>query len=260
MASSALEQRLGSLASRIPGPLLALDASTPHASVAWLGAEPGEFERRRPWAEWEPDAAALPSESLAECVAQVFHHRQVKRGDLHGIVVGIGPGSFTGLRVALALVKGLAYGQRTPVFGVSSLALLAARGEPGGVYAVQVDAQRGELFAGVYELDEAGVPCERIADCLTDATRWQKTVLDAWPNASVSSGRAGQTSVSRVELRSGLRCIDDSVGVPHALVGFLLAEERIRHGTGDDLAALAPNYLKRSEAERALAHRVVASS
>ena len=68
-------------------------------------------------------------------------------GDLsaiEGIAVGLGPGSFTGLRVGLAAAKAIAYARRIPIAGASSLAAIAA-GESGLVYAA-TEARKGELF------------------------------------------------------------------------------------------------------------------
>jgi tRNA threonylcarbamoyladenosine biosynthesis protein TsaB len=69
--------------------------------------------------------------------------------ELSQIVVGCGPGSFTGLRIGIATARGLALGLDLPCVGVSTLAALAA-GAPGAL--ALIDARRGELFA----LDEEG--------------------------------------------------------------------------------------------------------
>jgi tRNA threonylcarbamoyladenosine biosynthesis protein TsaB len=68
------------------------------------------------------------------------------RGDLEGIVVGTGPGSFTGLRIGVASVRGLAFALDVPVAGVGTLDALAA-GAPGALPVI--DARRGEVFARV---------------------------------------------------------------------------------------------------------------
>ncbi len=109
--------------------MLALDTSTPTTSCALL--EDGRVIRERTIG---PPARA--GEVLPEAL-----------GDLDGVeavAVGLGPGSFTGLRVGLAAAKAIAYARRLPIAGASSLQAIAAA-EPGHVYAA-TEARKGELF------------------------------------------------------------------------------------------------------------------
>src|SRR5437868_11652262 len=109
--------------------VLALDTSTPHTSCALL--EDDRVVRER---SFEPPAKAGDVLPLA-------------LGDLEGIdavAVGLGPGSFTGLRVGLAAAKSIAYARRLPIAGASSLQAIAMD-EPGLVYAA-TEARKGELF------------------------------------------------------------------------------------------------------------------
>lgn len=225
-----METRALRLVEAVGGPLLALDASTPRASVALIGLA-GE----QPIVELEPDASALPSESLAAAVASLANRHGIGWSSLRGIVVGLGPGSFTGLRVALALVKGLAYGAGVPVFGVSSLALLASR-FPGKRVSVEIDAQRQELYTAVYDVDDDGVPREVLPD--------RATVREQWT-----------TELARLD-RAPERVVGDVAGathtVPRALAGVVLAAADLAADRAPDLNALVPRYLKVSEAERKL--------
>ncbi|HET9596066.1 MAG TPA: tRNA (adenosine(37)-N6)-threonylcarbamoyltransferase complex dimerization subunit type 1 TsaB, partial [Anaeromyxobacteraceae bacterium] len=85
----------------------------------------------------------------------------LKLPDVEGYAIGLGPGSFTGLRIGLATWKGLAYANRRPIAGASSLAALAlagAGGAPGGALLVPLlDAKKGEVYAGFYRAAGAGV-------------------------------------------------------------------------------------------------------
>jgi len=118
--------------------VLALDTSTLHTSCALL--EDDRVVRER---SFEPPAKAgdvLPA----------------ALGDLDGIdavAVGLGPGSFTGLRVGLAAAKAIAYARKLPIAGASSLQAIAA-GERGLVYAA-TEARKGELFVQAFR---DGVP------------------------------------------------------------------------------------------------------
>jgi tRNA threonylcarbamoyladenosine biosynthesis protein TsaB len=88
--------------------------------------------------------------TLLEDVDALLRQAGAHPGDVGGIAVGIGPGSFTGVRIGLATARGLAFALRIPVAGVSTLAALAA-GASGAVPVV--DARRREVF-----VDDSGSP------------------------------------------------------------------------------------------------------
>jgi tRNA threonylcarbamoyladenosine biosynthesis protein TsaB len=109
--------------------ILALDTSTPVTSCALL-------EDDRIVRETRIDPPAKAGDVLPAAL-----------GDLSGIdavAVGLGPGSFTGLRVGLAAAKAIAWARRLPLAGASSLRAIALD-EPGMVYAA-TEARKGELF------------------------------------------------------------------------------------------------------------------
>jgi tRNA threonylcarbamoyladenosine biosynthesis protein TsaB len=81
------------------------------------------------------------------------------RSSIDRVAVGIGPGSFTGLRVGIAFAQGLAIGLRRPVFGIGSLRAMAEAAPGGDLRCPVLDARRGEVFVGAY--DARGV--ERLA-------------------------------------------------------------------------------------------------
>ncbi len=79
--------------------------------------------------------------------------------DVDAVLVGRGPGSFTGVRIGIATAKGLACGAGCPLFGTSALDAMAWSAHAAGVrgtLAVFGDAMRGEVYPGIYRLDEAG--------------------------------------------------------------------------------------------------------
>ena len=124
------------------GPLLAIDTTTDVASVAvgtWRGGA----------GDWSVGARQHAAQLLPMISRVLGTHRF---DELAGIVVGDGPGSFTGLRIAWAAARGLAHEHELPILAVPTLHALAynnAAGTPGPVV-VCLDALRGQVFAAVY--------------------------------------------------------------------------------------------------------------
>jgi tRNA threonylcarbamoyladenosine biosynthesis protein TsaB len=104
----------------------------------------------RPVASHGADLPGMVTAALAEA--------GVEFKDLAGIAVGVGPGSFTGLRVGLSYAKGVAMGAGIPIVGVPSLdamALCAVRStglRPGLKICPIIDARRGEVYASLYQI------------------------------------------------------------------------------------------------------------
>ncbi|MEA3266240.1 MAG: tRNA (adenosine(37)-N6)-threonylcarbamoyltransferase complex dimerization subunit type 1 TsaB [Candidatus Fermentibacteria bacterium] len=89
------------------------------------------------------------SEKILPAVKKAMKESGVSGCDLSGIGVSLGPGSYTGLRIGLATVLGLASGWEVPVKGVSTLRVIAAALPEGPVFA-SVRARNGEVFAGAF--------------------------------------------------------------------------------------------------------------
>lgn len=119
---------------------LAIDASAGAASVALFIDDVLQASRRI-----ERQGSA---ELLAPTIAEIFAHEGIAARELTDVIVGGGPGSFTGLRVAAALGKGLARGSGARLHAVPSLPLIAAANTiaPFGTYLCVLDALRGEWF------------------------------------------------------------------------------------------------------------------
>ena len=112
--------------------ILAFDTATEVATAALLRGDEVLGERRSRPVRILEDADELLAETGLE------------RGAIEGLVVGTGPGSYTGLRMGLVTARALAFALQVPVAGVSTLAALA-RGAPGA--RPLIDGRRGEVFA-----------------------------------------------------------------------------------------------------------------
>jgi len=130
--------------------LLALDTSGPFGSVA-VGkgavvlsrvtlAEPREHASR-----------------LIPAIDDALNEAAISRAELAGVVVGEGPGSFTGVRVAAATAKGLAHALGVPLWAVSSLTAAALAGDVGPVRYVLFDARGDRVYGACYGVGASGV-------------------------------------------------------------------------------------------------------
>jgi tRNA threonylcarbamoyladenosine biosynthesis protein TsaB len=82
----------------------------------------------------------------------------VAKSQLDALAVGVGPGAFTGVRLAISLVQGIALGLDRPVLPVSTLAALAEPFLAEGPVLAAIDARMGELYVGEFECDQDGLP------------------------------------------------------------------------------------------------------
>jgi tRNA threonylcarbamoyl adenosine modification protein YeaZ len=202
--------------------ILAFDTATTQVVVATGSAE-GRLDGITTWS-----AGYRHGETLLATIGRFLGEQNIRRSRLTGIVVGTGPGAFTGLRVGIATAKGLAHGLRMPIVGISTAeALLAAAAEVG----------QGAATHPVLLLP-AG-PSDRIVVRAGSQPQLLPGGLDPdlapgeWLVAIDLDGRAPAEANERGEqARAGLAA---------ALVR--LGAERLRRGAVDDLAELVPEYV-----------------
>ena len=135
--------------------ILGFDTSTAASSAAVL-ADGGEVVESLPPPERLGERPAHARE-LLPTVDDVMSRAEVEFGDLDAIAVGVGPGTFTGLRIGVATARALAKANDLPVRAVSSLEALAA-GMTGSSRLALIDAKRGEVYAALFEDGEERWP------------------------------------------------------------------------------------------------------
>jgi tRNA threonylcarbamoyladenosine biosynthesis protein TsaB len=130
--------------------ILGFDTSTAASSACVLRPDGEQFEvLPAPARLVERPAHAT---ELLPAIGDVMARADVDFRDLDAIAVGLGPGTFTGLRIGIATARALAKANGLPVRGVSSLAALAA-GMTGSARLPLIDAKRGEVYAALFEGD-----------------------------------------------------------------------------------------------------------
>lgn len=147
---------------------LALDASTYSASLAVLDGS-------RVLAHGRAAMRGADEERLMPAVAALIEEAQLAPAAFDRIVCGAGPGSFTSLRIAASIAKGLAFGTDIPLHAISSLALVVAGAEgtrEPGRYVAAVDALRDEHYVAVCQVGQGGG-----IDAIGAVQRWPSEAL-----------------------------------------------------------------------------------
>lgn len=165
-----------------------------------------------------------------------------------------GPGSFTGLRIGLSAVKGLAFAADTPCAGVSTLEALARCYVGEGTVIPALDARRGQVYWAAFDLgshrrlapDEAA-PAGRIADFLPDC---KKPVFFVGDGAALCYNRFGQ--------EPGVLPCPPALRLCRGAGVALAARQMLAAGHCTPPAALLPDYHRLSQAERERAERETA--
>jgi tRNA threonylcarbamoyladenosine biosynthesis protein TsaB len=227
----------GSQASRA-APVLALDTSTATARVAVV-AEGG-----RALAAGER-TAPRHSASLMPLVDEVLRASGLRLADLGAIACGRGPGSFTGLRVGLAVGKGLALGAGRPLVLASSLEALArdlAATAPGALCVPCLDAGKGEVYAALFRATAGGLARDT-EDLVLGPGDLAELVRDRAGGAAVAAGGPGLDRHAQALAPAwGEGALRRAFPGPTAAAIAAIARERLARGEEDDLEAAAPAY------------------
>lgn len=180
---------------------------------------------------------------LMPCFEDLLKKTNLTHGQLEGIAVAIGPGSFTGIRVGLALAKGLSQGLGIPIIGVSTLEALASQ----ILYAREdicpvMSSRKGEVFAALFMRDrhnhlmrieeDAGLPVEKLPRLIK-----KKTIVignDFTVQGPLVKQYLGKNALLAPPHFWNLRA--SSIGA--------LGEERLKRGDSDSVSDLVPVYLR----------------
>ena len=211
--------------------ILAVDTTTERASVAILDGEELRGELRLRLA-----SGATHSERLMPGVDFLLQSLGVPLQSIDGYAVTTGPGSFTGLRIGISSIQGLALGHARPCVGISTLDVLAARAHGlGSAVAAVMDAWRDEVYAALYGADGSRLLGPFAEPAASFARR-------APPGAAYIGGGA-------LRYREAILAQDARAVFPERslfLAGTLarLAAPRLARGEGQGPEALRPLYVR----------------
>lgn len=221
--------------------LIALDTSTLTLSLALVGPGGtllGEASHPPPRKQ---------SEMLPGALTDLLQQHGLGLQDVTGYAVGVGPGSFTGLRIGLATAKALAYAHRRPLGGASSLAALALDGPPGIPLLPALLARRDEVYVGHYRRDGDALVATAPEDAWTPAQL--AAYLVAHPDARVVGPAGPQLQATLLSQGVAAGQLLPGPAFPSAWAVARLARLPAAF-VAEGLFALEPHYLRPAEAER----------
>lgn len=232
--------------------ILALDTTTRAGSVALYddaGRDPILDERAG-------DAARSHAERLPGDLAGLAAAHGVAIAQADAFAVAAGPGSFTGLRIGIATMQGLAFVHQRPLIGVSALEALAQMASrdaaAGSTIAVWMDAHRQEVFGALYRVADA-VPFEsaRLATIEGATVGDPRSTIERWRSMLGPGTRfIGDGAVLYREVVAGID--QAAVILPAPLLGGAIARmaaARVQQGERPGPAALQPLYGRRPDVE-----------
>lgn len=182
------------------------------------------------------------SAQLVPQIADLLAKNKLKKSDLDGFSVVSGPGSFTGLRVGLAAVKGLAEILHKPIAATTVLEAMATSYWKEGKIASALDAGRGELFVGEYEIELAGKAAE--AKALRSVVLSRADAVSALRGARVI---CCELEIAELFRKAGAEVLETSR--PDSLSIARIGAEKIRRGIVVTPEQLDADYIRRSDAE-----------
>ncbi|HWH80302.1 MAG TPA: tRNA (adenosine(37)-N6)-threonylcarbamoyltransferase complex dimerization subunit type 1 TsaB [Candidatus Binatus sp.] len=237
--------------------VLGIDTATPIASVALVENEkliaedfhaPVTTDRR----EFPVQSKGNHAEIIVPLIQALLERTQITLGDLSGLAISIGPGSFTGLRIALATVKGMAYESGLPVIGVSTLHANAARvSDAEGVVCSMLDARKQEVYAACFRRRD-----QSLTRLCADQCCSIYTAIDMMREHGIAGGIAigdGAKVYEKLLVDAFGAELRLSAGREYSTIAAhvaMLSLARLADSSADDIGALSPLYLRPSEAEK----------
>ena len=219
--------------------ILALESSAKAASVALM--QDAEL-----LAQYSQCSGLTHSRTLLPMVEDMLKNTDKKLADVDFIAVAHGPGSFTGIRIGVSTVKGLAWASDKKCVGVSTLAAMAWHGAAaGGLVCPVMDARRSQVYNALFEIKD-GAP-ERLCRDRAIALSELAAELKGYDREVLLVGDGARLSFDYLTAE-GISCrIEPQNLVYQSAWGVGMEALRIEPGTADDLL---PVYLRLSQAER----------
>ncbi len=220
--------------------ILGVDTSTPIGSIALIDSD-------NLVAEHTLDIVQAHSSRLMPAIDSVLKWGNITVDDLDGCAVGIGPGSFTGIRIGVATIKSICFAVDKPIVGVSTLEAIAynLRGS-NSIICPLLDARRSEIYGAIFE---GNTKWQRLSEdlCLPIDDFLERIKADTTSDYSihfVGDGLETYRDVVRENLGERVHFADTIFNVPRGATVAYLGAQRLQQGDCDNYWSLAPNYVR----------------
>jgi tRNA threonylcarbamoyladenosine biosynthesis protein TsaB len=222
--------------------ILAVDTATAWESMAIL-----EEESIR--AEYLIKVGASHSACLLPAVEHMFRQCSLSPEDVDAYAVGLGPGSFTGVRIAVATIKGMAMARGKLAVGIPTLDAMARAFSCFSLpFCPLIDARRGDVYAALYRPDAHGM-LSRSTPFMVLAPQDLRSIVG--DERVIFAGDALMHYRQSIEQALGARArfAPPESWYPRASVIGIMALELLKSGKADPSAPLIPIYVRASDAE-----------
>ena len=211
--------------------LLAVDTSTVQVGLAL-------YDGAQVFAEYSWRSNRRHTVELAPAISDLLARCGLTMNDIHALGVALGPGSFTSLRVGLALVKGLALSKMIPLIGIPTLDILA-HAQPASKHPLicAIQAGRGRFAVGVYKSSRKGWQAQGPARVVR-----LEALKDEIESPSILCGEFTAEEIQKIK-NENIHLASPAQSVRRPAVLAELAWARWQAGETDDEASLAPIYL-----------------
>jgi len=225
--------------------ILGIDTSTDILGLALM-----ESDQLK--AEYNLSLKRQHSEKLLPLMEQIFELIGVEAGDLDGIAVAVGPGSFTGLRIGITTAKMLARIFSIPVKGISTLEIMAAGAE--GEYLLPLlDARRQRVYYSFYQrnTNKDKFFLKEIKKAASADISELPEILSKYQDQEISiiGEKTAEVKETLVKNNFRVKAFRAEKNIPRAAVLAGLGRDYINSGQNDDIYQLKPAYLKIPQAE-----------
>jgi tRNA threonylcarbamoyladenosine biosynthesis protein TsaB len=226
--------------------ILAIDTSTIACSAAVA-------DENKLYGELFTDFKLKHSEKLLVLCDSLFANLRMEISDMDCFAVSCGPGSFTGLRIGLATAKGFAQALDKPIVCVSSVQSLAYNAfYYSGLICPMLDAQRDQLYAGVYTSDGNALKAHTPENVYEYSQMLD--IIDKSGKNALLLGDGAKKFYSRFEneFKNNVSIAEENILMPKASNVARIALCKISEGKVDDSFTAMPNYIRTAQAKKTI--------